>query len=117
MPKKVVVIAGPSGSGKNTVINQIIAQYPLAGTEMTGTSAVNLLVNNNANQPAAYVMPDLIGKPSTEVEDYFKEAGLRIGLSQPVDYPGIASGTIVKQNPPAGYKVTRDTYITLYYAK
>jgi len=51
------------------------------------------------------------------VNDYFKDAGLRVGLSQGVDYPGIASGTIVKQSPPAGYKVSKDTFISLYYSK
>lgn len=36
--KKVAVIAGPSGSGKNTVINQIIRQYPRAAKLVTATT-------------------------------------------------------------------------------
>lgn len=40
MPQKVVVIAGPSGSGKNTVINQIIQQYPHAAKLVTATTRV-----------------------------------------------------------------------------
>jgi beta-lactam-binding protein with PASTA domain len=42
---------------------------------------------------------------------------MRVGLTQPVDYPGIAPGTVVKQAPPAGYRVTKDTFIGLYYSK
>ena len=40
MFKKIVVIAGPSGSGKNTVINQIIQQYPHAARLVTATTRV-----------------------------------------------------------------------------
>jgi guanylate kinase len=38
MPKKVVVIAGPSGSGKNTVIKQIMQRYPKAAKLVTATT-------------------------------------------------------------------------------
>ena len=40
MEKKVVVIAGPSGSGKNTVINQIMQQYPKCAKLVTATTRV-----------------------------------------------------------------------------
>jgi guanylate kinase len=40
MPKKVVVIAGPSGSGKNTVINQIMQRYPKAAKLVTATTRI-----------------------------------------------------------------------------
>ena len=33
------------------------------------------------------------------------------------DYPGIPPGTIVKQAPPAGYKVGADTPIALTYSE
>ncbi|PWT90137.1 MAG: hypothetical protein C5B54_07720 [Acidobacteria bacterium] len=96
--------------------DQVMAQYPLPGTEVSGVRTVNLLVNNLQTGPV-YVMPDVIGRTYSIVNDYFKDAGLRVGLSQGVDYPGIASGTIVKQSPPAGYKVSKDTFISLYYSK
>lgn len=40
MPKKVAVIAGPSGSGKNTVIRQIMQWYPKAAKLVTATTRV-----------------------------------------------------------------------------
>ncbi len=38
MAKKIVVIAGPSGSGKNTIIRRIIERYPTAKQLVTATT-------------------------------------------------------------------------------
>ena len=38
MPKKVVVIAGPSGSGKNAIINEILSRYPRCVRLVTATT-------------------------------------------------------------------------------
>jgi beta-lactam-binding protein with PASTA domain len=97
--------------------DEVLAQFPISGTELTGTRAVDMLVNNSMENGPVYVMPDVIGDDIDSVKADFRKAGLRVGVSQPVDYPGVASGTIVKQNPPAGYKVTNDTYIGLYYSQ
>lgn len=98
--------------------DQIVAQFPLAGTQVTTIRLVDIVANNSLSSDAnVYVMPDVIGQSVTEVSQFFKDAGLRVGSSQSVDYPGIDAGTIVKQSPPAGYKVTADTYISLYYSK
>ena len=40
MPKKVAVVAGPSGSGKNTVIKQIMQRYPKAAKLVTATTRI-----------------------------------------------------------------------------
>ena len=97
--------------------DEVLAQFPSAGTVLSGLGAVNLLVNSAIMSGNAFIMPDVIGKNLKNVESYFRSAGLRVGLTQAVDYPGIASGTIVKQTPPAGYKITKDTFIGLYYSK
>src|SRR3989344_4519237 len=38
MPKKVVVIAGPSGSGKNAIINELLSRYPHGSRLVTATT-------------------------------------------------------------------------------
>jgi serine/threonine-protein kinase len=96
--------------------DEVLAQYPPAGTELIGSREVDLLVNNGGDN-RVFVMPDVIGKSLTDVAGYFQTAGLRVGVSQAVEYPGVPSGTVVKQNPPAGYKVSMDTFIGLYYSK
>jgi serine/threonine-protein kinase len=97
--------------------DEVLAQYPLPGTELVGSRAVDLLVNSGGDTTRLFVMPDVIGKRLSEVTSYFQSAGLRVGVSQAVDYPGVEAGTVVKQNPPAGYKVSMDTFIGLYYSK
>lgn len=98
--------------------DQIVAQFPLAGTQVTTVRLVDVVANNSLSSAGdVYVMPDVIGRSVTEVNQFFREVGLRVGSSQGVDYPGIAAGTIVKQSPPAGYKVTADFSISLYYSK
>ena len=97
--------------------DEILAQYPAPGTELVGSRTVDLLVNTGGDTRGIFVMPDVIGKSLSDVSGYFQSAGLRVGVSQAVDYPGVATGTIVKQNPPAGYKVSVDTFIGLYYSK
>ena len=109
---KIVYVSSPGAQS-----DQVLAQYPDAGTVLSGTGAVNLLVNSSINSSDTYVMPDVIGKDHSTIENYFRSAGLRVGHTQAVEYPGIASGTIVKQTPPAGFKVTKDTFIGLYYSK
>lgn len=109
---KVIYVSDPGAQS-----DQIIAQYPDAGTELTGSRTVNLLVNNAVRSNEYYVMPDVIGKQLSEVQDYFRDVGLRLGAAQAVEYPGITPNTIVKQTPPAGYKISKDSYIGLYYSK
>jgi beta-lactam-binding protein with PASTA domain len=96
---------------------EILAQNPAPGTELVGSRTVDLLVNSGGETQGIFVMPDVIGKSVSEVSGYFQAAGLRVGVSQPVDYPGVPAGTVVKQNPPAGYKVSIETFIGLYYSK
>ena len=109
---KVLYVAKPGAEP-----DQVLAQYPAAGTELVGMRTVDMVVNTATENARIFVMPDLIGKPVTDVTTALEDAGLRVGVSQPVDYPGVASGTVVKQNPPAGYKVSTDTFIGLYYSK
>jgi len=109
---KIIYVASPEASS-----DQILAQYPIPGTVLTDNRTVNLLVNNSIAGVGVYVMPDVIGKQVSFVENYFRSAGLRVGLTQAVEYHGIEPGTVVKQAPPAGYKVSTDTLIGLYYSK
>ena len=109
---KVLYVAKPGAEP-----DEVLAQYPAAGTELVGMRTVDMVVNTANENARIFVMPDLIGKPVTDVTTALQDAGLRVGVSQAVDYPGFASGTVVKQNPPAGYKVSTETFIGLYYSK
>lgn len=96
----------------------VIAQYPLPGTQVTNVRAVNLLANSlMPGSGEVYVMPDLIGRDAMDVSGFLQSAGFRVGSPQPIDYPGITPGTVVKQSPPAGYKIRKDMIISIYVSK
>jgi serine/threonine-protein kinase len=98
--------------------DEVLAQFPLAGTVVTDVRTVSILANSSLYvNPKAFVMPDVIGQPIETVSSFLKEAGLRVSSSQPIDYPGIAPGTVVKQSPPAGYKVSANSPISLYFSR
>ena len=112
-PGRIIYVAAP-GAGPDAVI----AQYPLPGTVVTDVRAVNLLTNSiSAPSSEVYVMPDLIGRNALSVSEYLKAAGFRVGSPQAIEYPGIIPGTVVKQAPPAGYKISKDTIINLYVSR
>jgi beta-lactam-binding protein with PASTA domain len=112
-PGKIMYVASPGAQP-----DEVIAQFPLPGTTVTDIRTVNLLANSTAPPPdEVYVMPDLIGRPAWQVTDFLRSYGFRVGSQQPIDYPGIAPGTIVKQAPPAGYRITQDNIISLYVSQ
>ena len=112
-PGRIMYVAAPGAQP-----DAVIAQYPLPGTQVTNVRAVNLLSNSiSAPSSEVYVMPDLIGRNALAVSEFLKTAGFRVGASQPIDYPGIIPGTVVKQAPPAGYKISKDTVINLYVSR
>ncbi|MEO7920550.1 MAG: PASTA domain-containing protein [Thermoanaerobaculia bacterium] len=95
-----VKLPGPAG---------LVAQGVLAGTTATPQTKVDVLVNRG-NPDVAYVMPDLIGRDFDRIRLAFEVRGFRLGGVKSQAYEGAASGTILRQFPPAGFPVTtRDT--------
>ena len=87
----------------------VVAQDPPASTE---TSEVRLLVNRGEDR-AAYVMPDLIGKRTDDVLEALRRSQLKVPEIRYRPYPGVEPGTVLRQAPAAGYRVTRDTAVSL----
>ncbi|HLJ76598.1 MAG TPA: PASTA domain-containing protein [Acidobacteriaceae bacterium] len=109
----------------------VIAQSPAADASGVASPVVNLLVAGpQAAAPAApqFVMPDVIGQTYSAASQSLTRAGLMVApaVVQPpvVGAPGVnptspppLSGTIVAQNPPAGYPVDPTTTIQLTVAQ
>jgi serine/threonine-protein kinase len=90
----------------------ILVQSPPPGETDPDFEAVALLVSRGAAS-ADYVMPDLIGKKADALIEALTRAGLKVADVRYRTYPGIAPGVILKHNPPAGYRVGRQTLVTL----
>lgn len=87
----------------------VVAQDPPASA---GAGAVALLVNRG-DAGTTYVMPDLIGTPGSRVADVLRRRSFRVTILGEVPYPGLPSGTVVRQSPAPGFQVAPGDPITL----
>ena len=79
----------------------VIAQDPAPPAHAPRVS----LLMNRGEQPATFVMPDVIGMEGTRVESVLRTSGLRVSIVGTQAYAGIPAGTVVRQEPAAGHQV------------
>jgi serine/threonine-protein kinase len=87
----------------------IVAQNPPAATLAPGVS----LLINRAEDAAVYVMPDVIGIDGTRAADTLRRQGLRVSVVGSQPYPGVPAGTVVRQQPSGGFKVSATDAVSL----
>ena len=92
--------------------DQVVAQDPAPNAQGVASPKVNLLLTAPA-EPAALIMPSFIGRPIAESSKVIQDAGLRIAVINHVPVPSLPPGTILKQSPGAGQKVTPGAAVTL----
>jgi serine/threonine-protein kinase len=91
---------------------RVIAQKPAPDEVVERNAQVGLLLSQGARE-GRYVMPDLIGRRAEGVIARLKVIDFKVADIHYVYYPGLASGVIVKQYPPGGYKIQKRNLITL----
>jgi len=92
--------------------DQVVAQSPPPNAQGVASPKINLLVTAPA-EPAAFIMPSFTGRPLTDATRAIQEAGLRIAVVNPVPAPTLPPGTVLKQSPGAGQKITPGMVVTL----
>lgn len=65
---------------------------------------VSLLINRGEST-RTYVMPDVIGMPGDQVASVLRGHGFRVTIVGEQLYPGVPPGTVVRQQPRAGFQV------------
>src|SRR5436190_15762869 len=71
------------------------------------------LLLNRGEQAVTYVMPDVIGMDGTRVADALRERGFRATITGSQPYPGVPAGTVVRQQPQGGFRVSASDSISL----
>src|SRR4051812_12653873 len=71
------------------------------------------LLLNRGEQAVTYVMPDVIGMDGTRVADALRERGFRATITGSQPYPGVPAGTVVRQQPQCGFRVSASDPISL----
>jgi len=87
----------------------VFAQNPLPDTR---APQVSLLVNRPA-EPVSYVMPDVIGIEASRAVEVLHERALRVTLVRATDQTGMPPGTVVRQQPAGGLRVSAADAIVL----
>jgi serine/threonine-protein kinase len=90
----------------------VVAQNPLPDTR---APRVSLLVNRPA-EPASYVMPDLIGTDGERAAAVLREHALHVTLTRVPDQSGVPAGTVIRQQPAGGLRVSATDAIALEVA-
>jgi beta-lactam-binding protein with PASTA domain len=96
----------------------VMAQSPAANAADVASPVVNLLVA--APMPpeqSEFVMPDVRGQSFTNAAQELARAGLKLGPVKEQGAPGMGTGIVIGENPPAGYRVDPTMTVTLTVAK
>jgi len=96
--------------------DHVIATGPPVGQEVAPMIPVDLLVNTVPRRQL-WVMPSLVSQPMERVERFCRTNRLRLGQAREVEYPGIPSGVVLRQYPPAGSAVAPSEIITVWVSR
>lgn len=68
---------------------------------------------NRGEESASYVMPDVIGTDGARVAAVLRGRGFRVTIVGSQPYPGVPTGTVVRQQPQGGFRVGASDSISL----
>ena len=96
--------------------DRIIATGPPVGQQVAPATRIDLLVKT-APHRQLWVMPSLISRSLGRVEQFCRLNRLRLGRAREVNYPGVPSGLVLRQYPPAGSPVAPSEIITVWVSR
>jgi serine/threonine-protein kinase len=97
-------------------ISSVMDQAPSGGTLAVPGERVHRLVSDGPRVPR-WVMPDLLGRPLRQAQDWITLCGFRSGAVRRVPADGRRPGTIVGQLPLSGYPIGRRDVVELTVAQ
>ena len=96
--------------------DQVIATGPPMATEVPPGTEIDLLVNNTPHNEL-WVMPSLMAHNVGVIRRFCSAWGLRLGQVHEVTYPGLSSGMVLRQYPPAGSPLSRSDIISVWVSR
>ena len=85
-------------------------------TEVPPGTEIDLLINTTP-QDKFWVMPSLMSRNVGLIRRFCTAHGLRLGQVHEVSYPGLASGMVLRQYPPAGSPLSRSDIISVWVSR
>jgi serine/threonine-protein kinase len=99
-----------TGRSDDVSEGQVFRQDPAPGTQLNRGDTVSYWVSRG--KPQATV-PDLTNLTQADAEAALAEAGLRLGSVTPETSETVPAGAVVRQDPPAGEKVDKDSVVNI----
>jgi serine/threonine-protein kinase len=96
--------------------DRVLATEPAVGSLVAPGTEIDLLVNV-APQRQLWVMPSLLSRGRDSVRRFCRSNQLRLGQVHEVLYPGLQSGLVLRQYPPAGSPLERGDIITIWVSQ
>jgi serine/threonine-protein kinase len=87
----------------------VVSQDPLPSSRAPRVS----LLLNRGEQATTFVMPDLIGMDGERAAAALRSKGFRVSIVGSQPYPGVPSGTVVRQQPAGGFQVAAADAISI----
>jgi beta-lactam-binding protein with PASTA domain/N-acetylneuraminic acid mutarotase len=97
-------------SSPNVASGNVISELPIAGTNVSSGSAVNLVVSSG---PAQVAVPNVVGDTQAAATTAITAAGLTLGTVTTQSSPNVASGNVISESPIAGTNVSSGSAVNL----
>ena len=121
----------PYGSPRRAVEGTVLAQDPPPHAQGIAQPNINLLIATPDDEaPDGFVMPDLTGLPVAGAQALLAKVGIKAATTRMVDVPAeqagngdaplkppVKLGSVMSQQPQAGFRVDQNTLVKLAVAK
>jgi hypothetical protein len=88
----------------------VISQSPLAGTQVSGGSAVDIVVSQG---PVPISVPNVVGMTQAAAQTAVTAAGLTVGTVTTAYHSTVPAGSVISQSPIAGTQVSSGSAVDL----
>lgn len=96
--------------------DSVVATAPSVGAEGPPGSRVDILVARSGDQNL-WVTPNLVSRRLDVVRSFAATHRIRVGHVHEVSYPGLPSGVVLRQYPPAGSPLSRSDILTVWVSR
>ncbi len=105
-----LVVGTVTPSPSSTVASgNVISESPTAGTQVSASSAVNLVISTGAGQ----AVPNVVGQTQAAATTAIQAAGLVVGTVTTAASSTVASGNVISESPTAGTQVSASSAVNL----
>lgn len=90
----------------------VVTQVPVAGKKVSRSTQVDLFLSLEGREET-FLMPDLVYRRFSDIEQYFRSRGIRLGSVKFEVYEGISPGIVLRQHPLPGHRLRRHDVVSM----